>query len=79
MTIDIEKSLLPMKKISIQVKEIKERSEPLHITKGVANKRLKEKTNDFSFVFSTGLRELHQVRTAIQSTYADHFSVVREW
>jgi hypothetical protein len=27
----------------------------------------------------TGLRGLYQVRTAIKSTYAHHFAIVREW
>ncbi len=56
LSIDIEKSLLPMKKISKEVKAIKERLEPVHFPKNVVNKGLKEKTNDFSSVFSTGLR-----------------------
>lgn len=56
LSIDIEKSLFPMKKISKEVKAIKERLEPVSFTKSVANKGLKEKTNDFSSVFSTGLR-----------------------
>ena len=69
----MEKSLFPMKKISIEAKAIKERLEPLNTL---------EKPKQFEQMCGESpilCAQLYHVRTAIRSLYADHFAVVRNW
>ena len=72
-SIDTEKTLLPMKKVAIEVKAIKERLEPLDT---LEKQEQFEKLCTESTVMSA---QLEQVRTAIQALYPDYFAIVRTW
>ncbi len=73
LNVQLEKPLMLIKNASDEVRAMYERLEPLK------NGSIKADLRDLYPQNPIMLRELQQVRTAIQSTYADHFSVVREW